>query len=65
MAPVATTALNGGSKHHDHDVKKQVESALLSNPFYSPAGEDDKDDSYKYAKFKVGNSFPDMIKHGE
>lgn len=56
MAPVATTTLNGASDHHDQEVKKQIGASFLANPFYSPAGEDDKDESYRYAKYKVGSS---------
>ncbi|KAF8522539.1 hypothetical protein JB92DRAFT_2785388 [Gautieria morchelliformis] len=54
MAPVAINSQNGDFDHHE--VKKEIHASLLSNPFYSPVGEDDKDDSYKYAKYKP--SFP-------
>jgi sulfonate dioxygenase len=54
MAPVAINSSNGHFDHHE--VKKEIHASLLSNPFYSPIGEDDKDDSYKYAKYKVGSA---------
>ncbi|KAF8589365.1 TauD-domain-containing protein [Ramaria rubella] len=48
MAPVATKS---GSEHHEIKNLKQ-EVGQLSNPFYSPAGEDDNDETYQYSHLK-------------
>ncbi|KAF8529304.1 hypothetical protein BU17DRAFT_36868 [Hysterangium stoloniferum] len=58
MAPVATTPANGNSESGRFEVKKSVEITQLANPFYSPVGEEDNDDTYQYAKYKP--SFPKL-----
>ncbi|GJJ08133.1 hypothetical protein Clacol_002341 [Clathrus columnatus] len=52
MAPVATASTSPDQKYQ---VNKQSISQL-ANPFYSPAGEEDNDTSYKYVNYKP--SFP-------
>lgn len=63
MAPNAANSLNG---HVDRELlQRQTRTSMLANPFYSPAGEDDKDESYKYAKYKVCNPKFYMVIMGE
>lgn len=51
MAPVATATDIG--KENPIPVKPTVQAEKVFNPFYSPPGADDGDESYKYAEFKV------------
>jgi hypothetical protein len=52
MAPVAT--IPAESTFGSFEVKKPVQEIVrLANPFYSPAGEEDNDDTYQYSQYKV------------
>lgn len=52
MVPAATPQLSVSVSHPE--IKKQSEASQLANPFYSPAlVGGDKDESYKYARYKV------------
>lgn len=58
MAPVAVPPQNEFSNHVE--VQKaffKQEAAQLANPFYSPDGGDDGDETYQYAKYKVLSLF--------
>ncbi|KIJ52339.1 hypothetical protein M422DRAFT_222841 [Sphaerobolus stellatus SS14] len=55
MTPIALTSNNGNHVEEQKQFFKQ-EAAQLANPFYSPGGDEDGDESYEYAKYKP--SFP-------
>lgn len=50
MAPVATST---DKVQESTAPVKPVQATKVFNPFYSPPGGDDGDETYKYAEFKV------------
>lgn len=52
MVLIENNPANGALAHSDTSKLKQA--SQLANPFYSPAGEEDKDDTYEYSNYKAG-----------